>query len=101
MFQTYQSQTPVNLFTRVNGVDEARAYQMPPNSAVPLFENGEDIFYSKTTDGAGFSTLRAFRFEEIPLPSSLVQRDYVTRDELDSLSHKIDRLMEALGGTDG
>ena len=43
---------------RVTGFDGAKAYQMPPNSSVALFDSNEDIFYVKTTDGAGFPTIR-------------------------------------------
>ena len=38
---------------RVTGIDGAKAYQMRPNSAVALFDGAEDIFYLKSTDGAG------------------------------------------------
>ena len=50
---------------RVTGLDGAKAYQMSPNSAVALFDGAEDIFYLKSTDGAGFPTIRVFRFEEV------------------------------------
>jgi hypothetical protein len=101
MYQSYQQnyQAPINLLTRVTGIEGARAYQMPPNSVVPLFDGGEDVFYVKSTDGAGFPTIRAFRFEEIQQQPA--QTDYVTHDEFAALSQKIDKLMEALGGTDG
>ena len=39
---------------RVTGMDGAKAYQMPPNSVVPLFDADNDIMYIKSTDGAGF-----------------------------------------------
>ena len=98
MYQPYQQ--PINNLTRVTGIEGARMYQMPPNSTVALFDGGEDIFYVKSTDGAGFPTIRAFRFEEIqqqPVP----QADYVTHEEFAALSRKIDVLMDALGGNDG
>lgn len=48
---------------KVNGIDGARAYQMPPNSTTALFDGNNDLMYIKTTDGAGFGTVRTFRFE--------------------------------------
>lgn len=39
--------------TRVTGEEGAKAYQMAPNSSAALFDGNEDIFYLKTTDGAG------------------------------------------------
>ena len=71
-YQTFQNpyamnmtpQTPTTL-TRVTGIDGAKAYQMTPNSTVALFDNNEDIMYIKTTDGAGFPTIRTFSFNEV------------------------------------
>jgi len=91
-----QYQQSVNNLTRVTGIEGARLYQMPPNSTVALFDGNDDIFYVKSTDGAGFPTIRTFRFEEVQ-PQ---QQEYVTHAELAELSAKIDRLMDALGGTD-
>ena len=38
---------------RVTGMEGARAYQMPPNSAVALFDGGQDVFYVKTASSPG------------------------------------------------
>lgn len=50
---------------RVTGMEGAKAYQMPPNSVVPLFDADNDIMYVKSTDGAGFPTIRTFAFQPI------------------------------------
>lgn len=60
----YPMQVPVQL-TQVSGIEGARAYRMPPNSAVALFHASEDVMYIKTTDGAGFPTIRTFAFSEV------------------------------------
>lgn len=65
---------------RVTGMDGAKAYQMPPNSVVPLFDADNDIMYVKSTDGAGFPTIRAFAFQPIENPTPQTQQ-YVTREE--------------------
>lgn len=95
-----QYQRPVNGFTRVTGVEGAKAYQMPPNSSMPLFDGNQDVFYAKSTDGAGFPTIKAYEFHEIQLPQLMPQQgvQYVTRQELDAMSAKLDRIMEALDG---
>lgn len=54
---------PIQLI-RVKGLDGAKAYQMPANSTSPLFDIDQDILYIKTTDGAGFPTIRTFEFTE-------------------------------------
>lgn len=48
---------------RVTGYEGAKAYQMMPNSTVALFDGNDDIMYIKTTDGAGFATIKTFKFE--------------------------------------
>ena len=65
---------------RVTGMDGAKAYQMPPNSVVPLFDADNDIMYVKSTDGAGFPTIRAFAFQPVENPTPQAQQ-YVTREE--------------------
>lgn len=80
---------PQNLI-RVTGMDGAKAYQMPPNSSVALFDEGEDIFYVKTTDGAGFPTVRAFAFSPIEINQpAKTTGEYVTREEFEELKGMI------------
>lgn len=87
--QMFPGQQPQNLI-RVTGMDGAKAYQMPPNSSVALFDEGEDIFYVKTTDGAGFPTVRAFAFTPIEINQpAKPQGDYVTREEFEELKGMI------------
>lgn len=83
-------QTPITL-TRVTGIDGAKAYQMAPNSTVALFDNNEDVMYIKTTDGAGFPTIRTFGFSEITTTNqqSTANIDYVTRDEFNKLKEEL------------
>lgn len=78
---------------RVTGMDGAKAYQMPPNSVVPLFDADNDIMYVKSTDGAGFPTIRAFAFQPVEDKPEPVQQ-YVTRDEFDAA---MKHLREAIG----
>ena len=74
---------------RVTGMDGARAYQMPPNSAVALFDGGNDVFYVKTTDGAGFPTIRAYSFQPMEHAQAMVASEYVTRAEFEQLKEMI------------
>lgn len=70
---------------RVNGIDGARAFQMPPNSTAALFDSGNDIMYIKQTDGAGFPNIRVFTFTEQvqQSPQPIAQAQGVSRDEFD------------------
>lgn len=98
----YQAQTMYNQsyrqtaqqLTRVTGVEGAKAYQMPPNSVAPLFDSGSDIMYIKSTDDAGFPTIRAFSFaplDNTPPPQlpALDLTQYVTREEFNALREEL------------
>lgn len=80
-----------NQLIRVTGIDGARAYQMPPNSVAPLFDSDNDILFVKSTDGAGFPTIRAFRFEAIDMERQQAGQaaEYVTRKEFEELKGMI------------
>ena len=87
--QTQPQQPPRDGLIRVTGMEGARAYQMPPNSAVALFDGGQDVFYVKTTDGAGFPTSRAYSFPPMEQAQAMVASDYVTRAEFEQLKEMI------------
>ena len=74
---------PPQTLTRVTGIEGAKAYQMAPNSVAALFDGDNDVFYVKSTDGAGFPTIKAFTFA--PLETSPVQSEFVTREEFEEL----------------
>lgn len=80
-------QTPQNNLIRVNGMDGAKAYQMNPNSAVALFDENNDIFYLKTTDGAGFPTIQPYKFEKVQANQNVPSQDanFVSREEYNQL----------------
>lgn len=87
--QNYQQEQAQNLI-RVNGIDGAKTYQMPANSTVALFDSNEDIMYIKTTDGAGFPSIRTFSFTEVkeqnkPIP----QVDYISREEFEEFKKEL------------
>lgn len=82
---------PVNGLVKVTGLDGAKAYQMPPNSSMPLFDENEDVMYVKTTDGAGFPTVRAFSFKPMEQEQQKAV-DYVSREDFDELVKRVDGL---------
>ena len=73
---------------KVSGIEGAKAYQMPPNSSVALFHESEDILYVKTTDGAGFPTIKTFRFEPFEEPKVEFEK-YVTLDEFNKFKEEV------------
>jgi len=88
-------QPPVNGLVRIEGIEGAQMYQLPPNSvSPPLFLGSENAFYIKTTDGGGAATIKKYVFEEAKEP---VKDDsgYVTKEYFDDWASKI---MEAING---
>lgn len=87
--QNYQQEQAQNLI-RVNGIDGAKTYQMPANSTVALFDSNEDIMYIKTTDGAGFPSIRTFNFVEIKQnEKSGASQDYISRQEFEEFKKEL------------
>lgn len=96
-----QQQQPVNNLLRVTGPESAKAYSLPPNSNVVLFDADNPIFYLKTTDDSGFANLRVFTFEEqkqAEPQSSPDISNFATKDDLETLKTNISELKEMLEG---
>lgn len=96
-----QVQQPVNGLTRVTGIDGAKAYQMPPNSVAALFDDSYDIMYVKSTDGAGFPTIRIFDFFEHKEDAHVQKQsvnveNFATKQELETLENEIKQVKEML-----
>lgn len=101
-YPTQPTAQPMNGLVSVTGIEGARAYQMPPNSSMPLFDGNEDVLYVKTTDAAGYPTIRTFRFEPAePIDVRPVQADYVPRSEFDALVEEVKSLSQPKSRTAG
>lgn len=100
MLAQQQQQQPIHGFVYVTGVDGAKAYQMPPNSEMPLFDStGEcDRMYIKTTDGAGFPTLIPCKVIRLTEPEAQPETEYVTRDELTRTYRDLSQQLEQMKG---
>ena len=91
-------QQPVHGFVYVTGIDGAKAYQMPPNSEMPLFDSTGDFMYIKTTDGAGFPTIKVCKVRETQPVESATSSEYVTREELDRTYRELAGQLEQMKG---
>lgn len=92
-FQPYQTPYSGGV-TQVSGIEGARAFQMMPNSTAALFSSTEDVFYFKTTDGAGYPTIREFRFEEVRPQAQ--PGDAATRSELEELRKAVEDVQQSV-----
>lgn len=88
--QQFFQQEPCQNLIRVNGIDGAKAYQMPANSTVALFDSNNDIMYVKSTDGAGFPSIRTFSFTETKEETKQVENtDYISRKEFEDFKKEL------------
>lgn len=70
-----------NAITWVQGLDGAKAYQLPANANVILMDSELDgIFYIKSSDNIGMSKIRTFKYQEIIQEEK--NSNYVTKDEV-------------------
>ena len=72
----------------VQGVEGAKAWQIPVNGTSMMLDSENDgIFYIKTSDNVGMCTLRTFKFEEITEKQNqkINPDEYVKKSELKSL----------------
>lgn len=72
----------------VNGIAGANAYNIPPNSMVALFDQNSDIMYIKSSDGAGYSSVKAYTFTEMQNNQQPVG-NYVTQEEFNQFKQEI------------
>ena len=87
--QFFQPEPTQNLI-RVNGINGAKAYQMPANSTVALFDSNNDVMYVKSTDGAGFPSIRTFSFTELKENISTTENtDYISRQEFEDFKKEL------------
>ena len=86
MYQQPQQQTQV---VRVNGENGARTYQIGPNSSALLLDEGGNIVWLVTTDGAGYKTVGAYDITPHQQPTAV---DY------SSLETRIKRLEDMING---
>lgn len=99
-----QAQQPIHGFVYVTGLEGAKAYQMPPNSEMPLFDSTNDgVMFVKTTDGAGFPTISIVDCNKRDAKAAQQPTEYVTHNELErvysDLSAQLEQMKEAVYGS--
>lgn len=91
MYNPYANQ-PINGLVSVSGIEGAKAYPLPPNSVMPVFDSNEDILYIVSSDGAGFKTVRDFDFT-----ARVHEEPKATNNEaFDALAAKVEELTKAV-----
>lgn len=103
MPQVQPYQQPVNGIVKVNGRDSALQYQLPPNSTSPaLFDNSGTCFYVVSTDGTGTKSIEVFDFQPHvdDQPVQIDGAQFVSRQEFEDFTAKVNAALGALNGSD-
>lgn len=87
---------PVPPPIKINGRAGADAFYMGPNEVAVLFDENDDIFFFKSTDGAGYPTVKPYRFEPLPEQGAAPVVAYATQEEVAALRAEISELKGAL-----
>lgn len=84
-------QPPDNGLIWVQGVEGAKSYLVAPNKTVLLMDSEQEQFFLKSADASGMPLpLRTFKYTE--LVSQDKSANYITRQEFDSITKKLDAL---------
>lgn len=76
----------------VNGRMSAEAYAMAPNSQEILMDMNRPVFYWKTTDASGMSSVQEYEFKLV----EPAQQSYVTMDQLNKFKEEINESLAKL-----
>lgn len=99
-------QQPSNQIIFVQGETGAKAYQIPINSTVLLMSSEANEFFIKSTDQAGFPTIKKYRFTEVTQNAEQTKteqiktQNFVTREEFEALKDEIKQLKEPKNESD-
>ena len=80
-----------NYYYYVNGIDEARNFQMQPNQVALLMDNYKHLLYVKSSNQLGQVTIKTFKLEEV------VESTDQENKRLDNLEQKLNEIMSILG----
>lgn len=70
--------------------DEAKAYIVMPNQRVLLMDKNNSLFYIKSADSLGQSTLEAYEFKKVDMNNSQIKEDTRQSFDIDKLVKKED-----------
>lgn len=99
-----QQKLQLRQYAFVNGIEAAKAYQMPTNQTMLLMDADYPICYMKTSDAIGKCSLRYFKLEEadeqtirdMMQPTIQSQTNFATKEDIDNLNKKMDDLLKRL-----
>ena len=104
MYQQPQYQQPNHtIFVLVNDYSEVERYIVGANQTINFYDGKNGYVYSKSADGLGKYTIRAFKLDEIDIRNigkdnnqSKETKDYITRNDLNALQNDFEQKLNIL-----
>ena len=99
-YNPYQQQYKQYAF--VNGIEGAKAFQMPTNQTMLLMDSDKPIVFMKTTDNMGKANIRYFNLTEISEAETIKQYqpqpapEYALKSDIEALNDKLDKLLGSI-----
>lgn len=97
-------QTTLNQMVWVQGEAGAKAYPLPSNTTLPLWDELANVIYIKSTDAIGRSSMTILDYTERPVEStfeSIQNTEYVTMEKFNGLSNEISEIKKMLSEISG
>lgn len=79
---------------QVNGINGAKEHIVQPNQTAWLMDNNDSVFFVKTADNLGVTTLKCYKFFEIDPQSNknTTNNDYVSIKDFNALQARLNQL---------
>lgn len=100
----FRNNIQLKQYANVNGINDAKAYRLMPNTTMMLMDYDNPILYKKSVDMNGNTSIRYFKFEEIDEETALSltqpvqqpQNNYASKDDIDNINKRLDELFKRL-----
>lgn len=104
MYQQPQYQQPNHtIFVLVNDYTDVERYIVGANQTINFYDGKNGYVYSKSADGMGKYTIRAFKLDEIDIKNigkdnnqNKETKDYITRNDLNALQNDFEQKLNIL-----
>lgn len=79
-----ERQAPIGEPIFIDGVQQAYAMAMQPDTDKVFFDKEEPVFYCVSVDRMGIPTVKVYRFQEVPMhpPMGGAMSNFVTKEEI-------------------
>lgn len=104
IYQQPQYQQPNHtIFVLVNDYNEVERYIVGANQTINFYDGKNGYVFSKSADGMGKYTIRAFKLDEIDIRNigkdnnqNKETKDYITRNDLNALQNDFEQKLNIL-----